>query len=55
MSKQTSPEGAKKSYWLKSEKGNIASVTFTGKKKPSKKMIAALSNLIDRAAEQVKK
>ena len=40
---------SKKSYWMKSKEGNIASVTFEGSKKPSKKTVKALSTLIDLA------
>lgn len=39
----------KKSYLIKSEKGNVASVTFNGNKKPSNKTVKVLSTIIDLA------
>lgn len=45
----------KKSYWLKSKDGNIASVTFEGKKKPTKKVVEALSTMIDLAFKHIPK
>ena len=44
-----------KSYWLKSEKGNIASVTFSDNKKPSKETVKALSSMVDIAFNKLKK
>jgi hypothetical protein len=44
-----------KSYWLKSEKGNIASVTLPNNKKPSKETVKALSAMIDIAFNKLKK
>jgi len=40
-----------KSFGMKTKKGNVASVTITGKK-PSKKSLEALEKLIDLAAEK---
>lgn len=45
----------KKSYWMKSKGGNVASVTFEGSKKPSKKVVEALSTMIDLAVNHVPK
>jgi len=39
----------KKSYLIKTKAGNIASATFEGSKKPSKKTVEALSTMIDLA------
>jgi len=41
----------KKSYGLKTKEGNIASVTFDGKRKPSKKVIESISTMVDLAAK----
>lgn len=43
-----------KSYWMKSKGGNVASVTFNGSKKPSKKVLEALSTMIDLAFKNIK-
>lgn len=40
---------------MKSKEGNVASVTFEGSKKPSKKMINALSVMIDLALRDCNK
>ncbi len=45
----------KKSYFVKSNKGNIASVTFEGSKKPSKKTVEALKTIIDLAFNHLSK
>lgn len=45
----------KKSYWMKSKEGNVASVTFEGSKKPSKKTVEALSTMIDLAFRHLSK
>jgi hypothetical protein len=45
----------KKSYWMKSKEGNVASVTFEGSRKPSKKTVEALSTMIDLAFHKLSK
>jgi len=40
---------------MKSKDGNVASVTFEGSKKPSKKTVEALSTMIDLAFKNLKK
>ena len=44
-----------KSYGIKTKKGNVASVTFENDKKPSKKVIKALSHLVDIAFNELSK
>ena len=46
---KTTKMKSKKSYWMKSKGGNVASTTFEGSKKPSKKTIKIISLLIDLA------
>lgn len=44
-----------RSYYLKTGKGNLASVTLSTSKKPSSKTLGALSALVDLATEELKK
>lgn len=44
----------RKSYGFKSKNGNMASVTFTGGKKPDKKTLEALSTMVDLAFTKLK-
>lgn len=44
-----------KSYWLKTKKGNVASVSFATDKKPSKETINALNAMVDIAFNKLKK
>ena len=45
----------KKSYWIKTENGNIGRATFDGNKKPSKKVLDALCKAIDLANKELEK
>lgn len=45
----------KRSFGFKSKSGNVASVTFEGKGKPSKKQLEALSTLVDLAFNKTSK
>lgn len=44
----------KKSYWIKSHNGVVASATFNVQKKPSDETLSAVRSLIDLAYEQSK-
>jgi len=44
-----------KSYGIKTKAGNVASVTFTKNKKPTKKVLLALEKMIDLASLKCKK